>query len=138
MLTGVAVHKTLVSLAIDEFPVLFVAAAVAQGRTSFSGISELRVKESDRITAMATGLTVLGIEVSESEDAAEIQGGSLGGGTVESFGDHRVAMALAVAGTAAGAPVTVTDTANVDTSFPGFVTCARQVGLDIRQIEAAT
>jgi len=94
-LQGAAVDPDLVSLAIDEFPVLFVAAAAAKGKTVFSGIGELRVKESDRIAAMAKGMRILGIEVDESDDGAVVHGGRFGGGTVQSHGDHRVAMSLA-------------------------------------------
>lgn len=130
-LHGEPVDPALVSLAIDEFPVLFVAAAVASGKTVFTGIRELRVKESDRIATMAAGLRTLGINVDESEDGAVVHGGRLGGGTVESHGDHRVAMSLAIAGTAATEPVTVRDVAAVDTSFPGFSDCMVSLGLNI-------
>ena len=135
-LKGIAVDPALVSLAIDEFPVLFAAAAVAKGTTTFSGIGELRVKESDRISSMATGLAALGISVRESNDGAEIRGGRLCGGTVESFADHRVAMAFAIAGCVASGPVVVRNTANVDTSFPEFVSCANALGIDINKQEA--
>jgi 3-phosphoshikimate 1-carboxyvinyltransferase len=130
-LSGGPVDPGLVSLAIDEFPVLFVAAAFAKGKTRFSGIGELRVKESDRIAAMAEGLRKLGIEVDESDDGAVVHGGRLNGGTVDSHGDHRIAMSFAVAGTVAAATVTVNDVAAVDTSFPGFVDCLRGLGADI-------
>ena len=119
-LHGGAVDPALVSLAIDEFPVLFVAAAAATGKTVFSGIGELRVKESDRIAAMAEGMRKLGVTVDESPDGAIVHGGGFTGGTVESFGDHRVAMSLAVAGTVADGEVVVRDVDAVDTSFPGF------------------
>lgn len=132
-LRAIDVDPALVSLAIDEFPVLFVAAAAAVGRTRFSGIGELRVKESDRISAMADGLRRLGIDVEEFEDGAWVEGGSFSGGVVDSHGDHRVAMSLAVAGTVAAAPVTVLETASVDTSFPGFVGCLRGIGADISE-----
>jgi len=130
-LRGIDVDPALVSLAIDEFPVLFVAAAAAEGDTRFAGIGELRVKESDRISAMAEGLRKLGIAVQESDDGALIEGGAFAGGVVDSHGDHRVAMSLAVAGTIARSPVTVLDTDAVGTSFPGFVECMRAVGADI-------
>ncbi|MGH8222327.1 MAG: 3-phosphoshikimate 1-carboxyvinyltransferase [Woeseiaceae bacterium] len=137
-LHGIDVDPAIVSLAIDEFPVLFVAAAVATGRTRFRGIGELRVKESDRIAAMAAGLKQLGIAVNESADGAVVQGGQLGGGSIESCGDHRIAMAFAVAATIARAPVTVRDTAAVETSFPGFVSCLRAIGAEIRESEGGT
>lgn len=134
-LHGIDVDPALVSLAIDEFPVLFVAAAAAEGDTRFAGIGELRVKESDRISAMAEGLRKLGIPVQESDDGALVQGGAFTGGVVDSHGDHRVAMSLAVAGTIAGSPVTVLNTDAVDTSFPGFVECMRAVGADISAVQ---
>jgi 3-phosphoshikimate 1-carboxyvinyltransferase len=137
-LRGIDVDPGLVSLAIDEFPVLFVAAAVAEGRTRFTGIGELRVKESDRITAMASGLRTLGIRVEESDDGALIHGGRFAGGEVESFGDHRIAMSFAVAATVADGPVVVRDVTSVETSFPGFEACLGSIGADIvcRQGEA--
>jgi 3-phosphoshikimate 1-carboxyvinyltransferase len=131
-LKGGAVDPGLVSLAIDEFPVLFVAAAAARGSTVFTGIGELRVKESDRIAAMASGLRALGIEVEEWDDGAVVHGGRFHGGTVESRGDHRIAMALAVAATIADTPVTVRDVDAVDTSFPDFAACLQGLGVDIR------
>ena len=130
-LRGIEVDPGLVSLTIDEFPVLFVAAAAADGITRFTGIGELRVKESDRIAAMAAGLRNLGIRVEESEDGADVHGGTFSTGVVESFGDHRIAMSLAVAGTVADGPVTVRDVAAVETSFPGFEACLASLGADI-------
>ncbi len=130
-LTGGEVDPALVSLAIDEFPVIFVAAAAASGKTSFSGIGELRVKESDRIAAMAAGLRGLGITVEESDDGAIVHGGRFSGGEVDSFGDHRIAMSLAIAGTVASSAVTVCDVANVNTSFPGFVDLMANLGVKI-------
>ena len=134
-LQGGRVDPALVSLAIDEFPVLFVAAAAASGKTVFSGIGELRVKESDRIATMATGLRVLGIDVEESEDGAVVHGGRFTGGSVDSHGDHRVAMSLAVAATVAEGPVTINDVAAVNTSFPGFDECLRALQAEIRVVD---
>jgi len=130
-LKGIDVNPAKVSLAIDEFPVLFVAAACADGKTTFSGIGELRVKESDRIAAMAAGLRALSVPVEESEDGAVIHGGKLYGGTVNSCGDHRIAMSFAVAGTIAEWAVQIQDTASVATSFPGFSDCLASLGVDI-------
>ena len=127
-LKGIAVDPALVSLAIDEFPVLFVAAAAAHGKTVFSGLSELRVKESDRIGAMADGLSRLGIQVEETADGAVVHGGTFSGGTVSSYHDHRVAMSLAVAGGTANGDVIVEDVDNVETSFPGFSELLNSVG----------
>lgn len=137
-LTGIEVDRSLVSLAIDEFPVLFVAAAFARGSTRFSGIGELRVKESDRIGAMANGLRRLGIEVEETPDGALVHGGVPGGGVVDSYDDHRIAMSFAVAGTAASGPVTIRDTDNIETSFPGFAGCLRALGADVTDLEAVS
>tara|TARA_R110000782_G_scaffold39358_5_gene91486 strand:+ start:202 stop:1506 length:1305 start_codon:yes stop_codon:yes gene_type:complete len=135
-LKGGSVDPSLVSLAIDEFPVLFVAAAAARGKTNFSGLGELRVKESDRISAMAQGMRTLGIEVDETPDGATIHGGRFCGGTVQSHGDHRVAMSLAIVGTVATDEVTVEDIAAVDTSFPGFCPLMASIGADIQTSQA--
>lgn len=134
-LQGCSVDPALVSLAIDEFPVLFVAAGAAVGETVFSGIGELRVKESDRIAAMSDGMRALGIDVQESDDGAVVSGGRFGGGLVDSYGDHRIAMSLAVAATAAAGEVEIGDVASVDTSFPGFVDCLKSVGGDIELLK---
>ena len=134
VLQGSAVDPALVSLAIDEFPVLFVAAAAASGRTTFTGIGELRVKESDRIAAMAAGLQAMGVSVDEFADGAIVHGGAFDSAVVDSHGDHRIAMSLAIAGTIANGPVRVRNVAAVDTSFPGFRECLAALGL---QIDAA-
>ncbi len=135
-LKGIDIPPALVPLAIDEFPVIFVAAAAAQGVTRISGAEELRHKESDRIAVMASGLRTLGIEVEEQHDGAVIHGGRLGGGEIDSHGDHRIAMAFAMAGLVAGAPVRIVDTANVATSFPGFAELAAGAGLGLK-VEAS-
>jgi len=130
-LHGVEVPRELVPLAIDEFPVLFVAAANAKGETVVTGAEELRVKESDRIQVMADGLRALRVSAAPTPDGMRIHGGPYRGGEVDSRGDHRVAMAFAVAALRAGASITVLDCANVATSFPGFVELARSTGLRI-------
>jgi 3-phosphoshikimate 1-carboxyvinyltransferase len=130
-LQGGSVDPALVPLAIDEFPALFVAAAAAKGKTSFSGLEELRVKESDRISAMADGLRRLGIQVEETPDGAAVHGGRFTGGEVESYHDHRVAMSLAIAGTIADGEVIVRGVDNVDTSFPGFKDLMNSLGAHI-------
>jgi 3-phosphoshikimate 1-carboxyvinyltransferase len=127
-LRGIEVPEALVPDMIDEFPVLFAAASVAQGTTVVRGAAELRVKESDRIAAMATALRALGARVEETADGAVIHGGTLGGGRIDSLGDHRIAMASAVAAQVAAAPVRIDDCANVGTSFPGFVSLAAGAG----------
>lgn len=130
-LRGIVVPERLVPLAIDEFPVLFAAAALAEGVTVVTGAAELRVKESDRIGVMAEGLAALGAAVEARPDGMWIRGGGLAGGVVDSHGDHRIAMSFAVAACRASAPVTILDVANVATSFPGFVGIAREAGLDL-------
>ncbi len=130
-LQGVAIPPELVPLAIDEFPMVFVAAALARGETLVSGAAELRHKESDRISVMVAGLRTLGIEVDELPDGARIRGGRFSGGTIDSHGDHRVAMSFAIGAARAAGPVQILDTANVATSFPGFVRQASAVGLVI-------
>jgi 3-phosphoshikimate 1-carboxyvinyltransferase len=134
-LRGVSVPVNLVPLAIDELPVLFIAAACAAGETVVTGAEELRVKESDRIAAMSAGLQALGVAHSVLPDGMRIPGRGTGpafsGGEIDSFGDHRVAMSFAVASLRAAAPISIRDVANVATSFPGFVGLARSVGLDV-------
>lgn len=130
-LHGIEVPIERVADMIDEFPALFVAAAGAEGTTTVRGAAELRVKESDRIAVMATGLRALGIKVDEAPDGAQIAGDALGGGVVEACGDHRCAMAFAVAGAIARADVTIRDCANVATSFPAFVELANGCGMAI-------
>jgi 3-phosphoshikimate 1-carboxyvinyltransferase len=136
-LSGIDVDPARVSLAIDEFPVLFIAAACAGGKTSFNGVGELRVKESDRIATMAAGLRALSVPVDESDDGAVVHGSKIYGGQVDSHGDHRIAMAFAIAATVAEWDVTVCDTRNVDTSFPGFVDCLQSMGVDIDRVADA-
>ena len=127
-LHGIELPERLVPDMIDEFPALFVAASVAKGRTVVRGAAELRVKESDRIATMAAGLRALGVQIEETPDGAIIDGGALGGGTVDSHGDHRIAMSFAVAGLVAREAITIGDCANVATSFPGFVELANKCG----------
>lgn len=130
-LHGVEIPPELVPLAIDELPMVFALAACAAGTTVISGAAELRHKESDRIAIMVAGLRALGVAAEERPDGAVIRGGQVHGGTVDSAGDHRIAMAFAVlAGRASGA-VTILDTANIQTSFPGFVTLMQGLGLRI-------
>lgn len=130
-LRGIDVPVGLVPDMIDEFPALFAAAAAASGITRVSGAHELRVKESDRIATMAAGLRALGVAVDEAEDGALITGSLLQGGRVDSHGDHRIAMSLAVAAQCAQGDVHVDDVDNVATSFPGFVELARSVGMGL-------
>jgi 3-phosphoshikimate 1-carboxyvinyltransferase len=132
-LHGIDVPPGLVPLAIDEFPVLFVAAACARGTTVVTGAEELRVKESDRIAVMAEGLTVLGIDAEPRPDGMRVVGGSLGSGAIDSHGDHRIAMAFTVAALRASGALEIRDVDNVATSFPGFTATARQAGLSVEE-----
>jgi 3-phosphoshikimate 1-carboxyvinyltransferase len=135
-LHGVRVPADLVPLAIDEIPVLFIAAACADGETWVSGAEELRVKESDRIAAMSAGFSSLGVVHSVTPDGMRIQGRgegpAFGGGVIESFGDHRIAMSFSIASLRASGAITIRDVANVATSFPGFDLLGRSVGLAIQ------
>ncbi len=130
-LHGIRIPEELVPLAIDEFPVLFIAAACAQGETVLTGARELRVKESDRIQVMADGLMAAGIDARPTEDGIVIRGGSLHGAEVDSHGDHRIAMAFAVASLVSEGAMRIRDCANVATSFPGFPELAARVGLEV-------
>ena len=130
-LHGIDIPPELVPLAIDEFPVIFVAAACARGRTVLTGAEELRVKESDRIQVMADGLQTLGIDAQPTPDGMIIEAGTIGGGCVDSHGDHRIAMAFSMAALCAQGAIEITNCANVNTSFPGFVEQASRVGLNI-------
>jgi len=131
-LHGIRVPEALVPLAIDEFPVLFIAAAAASGETVVTGAAELRVKESDRLAVMAAGLTATGVENELAPDGIRIDGGRrLRGAQIESHGDHRIAMAFTVSSLLADAPIEIRDVENVGTSFPRFVETARGCGLDL-------
>ena len=132
-LKGIQIPPDLVPLAIDEFPALFIAAACADGETVLTGAGELRVKESDRIQVMADGLAQLGVEAMPTADGMRIRGGPINGGRVDSHGDHRIAMSLAIAGLRARGEILIDDCENVNTSFPGFVDLACGVGLSIEQ-----
>ncbi len=118
---------------VDEYPALFVAAACAYGTTVFEGLAELRVKESDRITVMAEALRTLGADIQVDRDTVTVTGGGLQGGSVDSGGDHRCAMALAIAGLRTADAVMISNCACIDTSYPGFVDHARALGLDLSE-----
>jgi 3-phosphoshikimate 1-carboxyvinyltransferase len=139
-LQGINVPEEQVALGIDEFPALMVAAACAEGTTIVTGAEELRVKESDRIQAMVDGLQILGIDITGTPDGAVIvgKGGAgavFGGGEIVTHHDHRIAMSFTVAGLRAAAPIKVLDCAHVGTSFPGFVSLADKVGMQVTELE---
>ncbi len=130
-LNGIHIPEDQVPLAIDEFPALAIAAACAQGQTIVSGAEELRVKESDRIQAMVDGLQILGIDCQATQDGMIINGGAMGGGIVDSLGDHRIAMSFAIAALRSQENISISNCANVNTSFPGFVQMAQSSGLKL-------
>ena len=130
---GIDIPAELVANAIDEFPIIAIAAAAASGLTRLRGATELRIKESDRIAAVVQGLGALGIDTVEYPDGMDITGGSLGTGFVESFGDHRIAMAFAVAGCISEGPVEIGEAENIKTSFPNFLALANSVGLSVKE-----
>ncbi len=145
-LRGIRIPVDQVPLAIDEMPVLFIAAACAEGETILTGAEELRVKESDRIQVMADGLAELGVCAEPLPDGMRIFGGALGstggpdtgdaaaidGPAIDAQGDHRIAMSFAIAALRASGPIAIRDCANVETSFPGFVELAATAGLRIQ------
>lgn len=130
-LKGIHIPEDQVPLAIDEFPVLFIAAVCAEGETVLTGAEELRVKESDRIQVMADGLAQLGVRTDVRPDGIIIKGSAMKGGTVHSHSDHRIAMSFAVASLRAEGNIQIEDCANVATSFPNFVELAKKVGMNI-------
>lgn len=150
-LVGIEIPEHLVPLAIDEFPVLFIAASCAQGRTVLTGAKELRVKESDRIAVMAEGLHTLGIDCTVTDDGMIIEGKGaatengdinnsqpvFGGGHITSHHDHRIAMSFAVASLRASKQITIEGVETVNTSFPGFAELANQIGMLIQVDDAS-
>lgn len=133
-LRGIRVNPDDVPDAIDEFPVLFVAAAFAEGDFLLEEAEELRVKESDRIAAMAAALQACGVDLEERPDGILIRGGKgmRGGAVVDAHGDHRIAMAMAVAAQRAGQEIEIRNAAAIATSFPDFVPLAQKIGMNLR------
>jgi 3-phosphoshikimate 1-carboxyvinyltransferase len=138
-LKGVEVPPERAPSMIDEYPILAVACAFAEGRSVFHGVGELRVKESDRLAAVARGLTACGVRVEETADTLTVHGmgpqGVAGGATVAADLDHRIAMAFAVLGLASQEPVAIDDARTIDTSFPGFAALMRRLGAEIETTE---
>ena len=133
-LKGIDIPPEFVANAIDEFPVLAIAAAAASGVTRVREAKELRVKESDRIAAVVQGLATLGIDAVEYPDGMDVTGGTFGSGSIESFGDHRIAMAFAVAGCISEGSVEIRDAGNIRTSFPNFLSLANSIGMNISEL----
>jgi 3-phosphoshikimate 1-carboxyvinyltransferase len=137
-LVGVEVPATRAPSMIDEYPILAVAAACADGTTAMRGLGELRVKESDRLAAMANGLRACGVSVEDGPDSLTVQGTwarPRGGGRIAANLDHRIAMAFLVLGMAAERPVEIDDGSPIDTSFPGFVTLMNRLGAEIGPLD---
>ena len=133
-LKGIDVPTNLIASAIDEMPLVFLAAACAEGSTSIRNAKELRYKESDRIKAMVNNLTLLSIEVNEYDDGARIIGGTIQGANLDSFDDHRVAMACLLASCRSETPVTVRNCLNINTSFPTFKETMNSIGMNINEV----
>ena len=135
-LKGIHIPESLVPLAIDEFPAVFIAASCAKGETILTGAKELRVKESDRIQVMADGLSILGIENEVLDDGIKIQGGQFQKPTamIESHHDHRISMSFAVASLRCDYPIEINGVDNVMTSFPSFVELSNSAGLNIVEV----
>jgi 3-phosphoshikimate 1-carboxyvinyltransferase len=136
-LKGVEVPPERAPAMIDEYPVLAIAAAFAEGKTTMHGLEELRVKESDRLSAIVSGLTANGVRVAEGADSLVVEGGGVpGGGRVITHMDHRIAMSFLVMGLASEAAVTVDDTAMIATSFPEFENLMPGLGADFLRVNA--
>jgi 3-phosphoshikimate 1-carboxyvinyltransferase len=138
-LRGITVPAARAPSMIDEYPILSIAASFATGETLMQGLEELRVKESDRLAAVAHGLHANGIDAIEGEASLTVRGSArrIGGGMVPTHLDHRIAMSFLVLGLASNEPVTVDDTATIATSFPNFLHLMRQLGADFEMREAA-
>ena len=124
----------IISTLIDELPILFIACAVSSGISKISGIEELRYKESDRIKSMEEGLNAVGIKTTSTIDSIEINGGDILGGKINSYGDHRIAMAFAIAALISKKSITIIDTKNISTSFPNFIDLMREQRADIDEV----
>jgi 3-phosphoshikimate 1-carboxyvinyltransferase len=136
-LKGIEIPNELVPLAIDEFPVLFIAASCAKGETLLTDAKELRVKESDRIQVMADGLKILGIRTEVFDDGIRIQGGQFSkpNTPIKSHHDHRISMSFAVASAACNFDIKIEGVDNVKTSFPNFVELANTIGINIKEFD---
>jgi 3-phosphoshikimate 1-carboxyvinyltransferase len=139
-LKGVAVPAERSASMIDEYPILAVAAAFAEGETLMQGVGELRVKESDRIAVMAAGLAANGVAVEDGPEFMKVTGGAarIGGGKAATSMDHRIAMSFLVLGLAAGEPVTIDDAAMIGTSFPEFRPLMEKLGASFEEASAPT
>ena len=132
-LKGIEIPRKYIASAIDEFPILFIAAASASGKTILKNAEELKYKESDRLSVMSKGLLKCNINSFLYDDGIEITGGKISGATIDSYGDHRIAMAFAIAGLISKDPITILNTENVSTSFPSFFSLIKDMGLKIKR-----
>ena len=132
-LKGIKVPKHLITSAIDELPLVFLAGACAEGSTIIRNAEELRYKESDRINSMIQTLNAFSIKTKEFNDGANIDGGTITGGIIDSFGDHRIAMAALVASCVSEKPIIVENCKNINTSFPTFKSIMNLIGMNIRE-----
>ena len=133
-LKSINIGGEVISTLIDELPILFIACAVSKGVSKISGIQELRYKESDRIKSMEEGLISVGIKVTSTIDSIEINGGEILGGKINSYGDHRIAMAFAIAALVSKKSITIVDTQNISTSFPNFIDLMREQGANVYEL----
>ena len=132
-LNGIIIPRKYIASAIDEFPILFIAAANATGKTVLKNAEELKYKESNRLSVMSKALLECKIKNNLFEDGIEIQGGTMSGAIVDSSGDHRIAMSFAIAGVVSKSPITILNTENVSTSFPEFFDLIKSMGLNIER-----
>ena len=133
-LKPINISGDIISDLIDELPILFVVCALCEGVSHIKDIEELRYKESDRINSMERGLNKLGIKTESTQSSIKIHGGELLGGIVDSYGDHRVAMAFSVAALVSKKPITILNTENVSTSFPNFVDLLIEIGAEVYEL----
>ena len=134
-LEGVTIPKKLIASSIDELPLIILAASQADGKTSLRNAEELRFKESDRILSMVKMMEKFNISIDEFNDGMDIHGGIIEGNTINSFGDHRIAMTALLASLVSHGDIIVEDTVNIDTSFPEFIEIANNIGMDIKAYE---
>ena len=132
-LNGIIIPRKYIASAIDEFPILFIAAANATGKTVLKNAEELKYKESNRLSVMSKALLECKIKNNLFEDGIEIHGGTMSGAIVDSSGDHRIAMSFAIAGLVSKSPITILNTENVSTSFPEFFDLIKSMGLNIER-----
>tara|TARA_B100001029_G_scaffold84712_1_gene69581 strand:- start:37 stop:519 length:483 start_codon:yes stop_codon:yes gene_type:complete len=130
-LKPINISDDIISDLIDELPILFIACAACKGVSNISNIEELRYKESDRINSMERGLNILGIKTESTQGSIKIHGGDFTGGIVDSYGDHRVAMAFSIAALISKKPITILNTDNISTSFPNFIDILTEIGVEL-------